>query len=182
VNRERDRDDWFEGTEPDGSPAPDRAGNDDADEDWLLDDDLPPPRPWLEGIDRGVLVIAAVGIGFLIAVLAAAGVFSGSPTTSVPTVTTPAITTPTTQPTTTPQAQPLPAPNATLKPGDTGAQVKVLQRALASLGFLTGKIDGQYGPATEAAVKRFQRSSRLTADGIVGPTTQAALAIALRGR
>jgi peptidoglycan hydrolase-like protein with peptidoglycan-binding domain len=83
--------------------------------------------------------------------------------------------------TTTPAAQQVPAPTANLKPGDTGAQVKVLQRALASLGFSTGKIDGQYGSATQAAVERFQRSAGLKADGIVGPTTLAALATALRG-
>ena len=181
MNRERDRDDWFEGTAPNGLPAPDRTGNEAENEDWLLDDELPPPRPWLETIDRRVLVLAAVGVALLIAVLAAAGVFSSSPRTSAPTVPTPTITTSITQPPTTPRAQPHPAPNATLKPGDTGAQVKVLQRALASLGFSTAKIDGQYGPATQAAVKRFQRSARLTANGIVGPTTLTALGTALRG-
>jgi hypothetical protein len=46
MNRGRERDDWFEGTEPKGRSAPARAGDEDAGEDWLLDDDLPPPRPW----------------------------------------------------------------------------------------------------------------------------------------
>jgi peptidoglycan hydrolase-like protein with peptidoglycan-binding domain len=68
-----------------------------------------------------------------------------------------------------------------LKPGDTGAQVAVLQRALASLGFSSGKADGLYGPGTTDAVKRFQRSVGLTADGIVGSATLQALAKALRG-
>jgi peptidoglycan hydrolase-like protein with peptidoglycan-binding domain len=43
-------------------------------------------------------------------------------------------------------------PRTTLKPGDTGVQVKVLQRALASLGYSAGAVDGQYGPATKQAV------------------------------
>ncbi len=122
-------------------------------------------------------------VTFLIAVLAAAGVFSSGPVTSVPPVTsTPTIvTTPTAQTTTTTPAQPVAAPATSLKPGDTGAQVKVLQRALARLGFSAGKIDGQYGAATEAAVKRFQAAAGLTADGIVGPKTLAALTTALRG-
>ena len=180
MNRAQDPDDWFEGTKPEQRRTSARTRDSNAGEDWLASD-LPPPRPWLETIDRRVLVLAAFGVALLIAMLAAAGVFSSSPRTSVPTATTPTITTPTTQPTTTPQAHPLPAPTATLKPGDTGAQVKVLQRALASLSFSTGKIDGQYGPATIAAVKRFQRSARLTADGIVGPATLTALATALRG-
>jgi hypothetical protein len=181
MNGGRDRDDWFAGIEAEGRRAPDSARDENAREDWLQDVD-PPPRPLLATIDRRVLVIAAVGVALLIAVLAAAGVFSSGPGTSVPTVTsTPTVTTSTTQPTTTPPAQPVPAPIASLKPGDTGAQVKVLQRALASLGFSTGTIDGQYGPATQAAVKRFQRSARLTTDGIVGPATLRALATALRG-
>jgi peptidoglycan hydrolase-like protein with peptidoglycan-binding domain len=83
--------------------------------------------------------------------------------------------------TTTASARPLPAPATTLKPGDTGAQVTVLQRALASLGYSGGKADGQYGPATKDAVVRFQHSVALVADGILGPATLQALKNALRG-
>ena len=51
-----------------------------------------------------------------------------------------------------------------------GDDVRVLQRALGGL-----KVDGVFGPATEAAVKRFQRGKKLTSDGIVGPATARAL-------
>jgi peptidoglycan hydrolase-like protein with peptidoglycan-binding domain len=68
------------------------------------------------------------------------------------------------------------APTTTLKPGDSGSQVKVLQRELVALGFAVGAIDGLYGPATTKAVADFQRAHHLTADGIVGPLTLVALA------
>ena len=181
MNRSGDSDDWFDLDEPGGSRPPNAAGDEGDAEDWFRDA-LPPPRPWTEVVDRRVIVVAAVLVTFVVAVLAAAGVFSSSPKTSVPPVTsTPLVTTTSTTQTTTTTTPVVPAPAATLKPGDTGAQVKVLQRALAHLGFSAGKVDGQYGTATEAAVTRFQTGAKLTADGIVGPATLAALKTALRG-
>jgi putative chitinase len=56
-----------------------------------------------------------------------------------------------------------------------GNKVKILHRRLKELGFNPGLIDGDYGPATEAAVLAFQKSKGLLADGIVGPRTLAAL-------
>ncbi len=56
--------------------------------------------------------------------------------------------------------------------------VKALQRRLAALGYQPGPIDGRYGPLTDAAVIRFQAAHRLTADGIAGVHTLAALATA----
>jgi peptidoglycan hydrolase-like protein with peptidoglycan-binding domain len=67
-----------------------------------------------------------------------------------------------------------------LKPGDSGAQVKLLQRALAGLGYSVGVADGVYGPSTEAALTRFQKANGLTADGLLGPKTLAALRQALQ--
>lgn len=77
--------------------------------------------------------------------------------------------------------QPTAAPAGPLKPGDRGSEVKVLQRALASLGYSPGKVDGDYGAATQSAVTRFQKASKLTPDGILGPKTLLALRAALKG-
>lgn len=65
-----------------------------------------------------------------------------------------------------------------LREGARGADVEDLQRALnARLGKLVKRlaIDGDFGPATKRAVKAFQRAKNLTADGIVGARTWAAL-------
>jgi peptidoglycan hydrolase-like protein with peptidoglycan-binding domain len=59
--------------------------------------------------------------------------------------------------------------------------VKTLQRALATLGFSPGTPDGDYGPATQVAVEKFQVAKRLAEDGVVGPATLAALQRALGG-
>jgi hypothetical protein len=53
-----------------------------------------------------------------------------------------------------------------LKRGDSGEDVKLLQKALGV------KVDGTFGPGTELAVKNFQGSHGLAIDGLVGPTTQ----------
>ena len=50
-----------------------------------------------------------------------------------------------------------------------------LQSALKQLGFDPNGVDGRFGAGTEAAVKAFQKSKGLTADGLVGPGTMAAL-------
>jgi peptidoglycan hydrolase-like protein with peptidoglycan-binding domain len=71
------------------------------------------------------------------------------------------------------------APTVTLKPGDNGAQVKLLQTALAHLGYSPGTVDGVYGTSTTTAVTDFQRAHKLTADGVLGPATLAALTPAL---
>lgn len=153
-------------------------------DDWLNEAaDKEPRRPWAETIDKRMVTIGASVIVVLIAVLAAAGVFSSSGTNAL-TVTSPTTSTSQTSTggtTTAASARLLPAPATTLKPGDTGPQVAVLQRALGSLGFSSGKADGQYGAATKSAVAQFQRSTALVADGIVGPATLRALKNALQG-
>ena len=59
----------------------------------------------------------------------------------------------------------------TLKKGSKKPEVKDLQEALKALGFSPGKVDGVFGAATEKAVKAFQASVGIQADGIVGELT-----------
>jgi peptidoglycan hydrolase-like protein with peptidoglycan-binding domain len=54
----------------------------------------------------------------------------------------------------------------TLKEGSSGSQVKRLQRRLKRRNFNPGLVDGDFGPATRAAVIAFQKSEGLLADGI----------------
>jgi len=65
-------------------------------------------------------------------------------------------------------------PEPTLSEGDTGSAVQTLQTRLNVWGA-TLTVDGDFGPATLAAVKAFQTEQKLTVDGIVGPQTWAAL-------
>ena len=58
----------------------------------------------------------------------------------------------------------------TLRIGDTGAEVKELQRLLNQTGAnLT--IDGHFGEKTKSSVIKFQKKNGLDQDGIVGPKT-----------
>jgi len=71
-----------------------------------------------------------------------------------------------------------PAGVPSIRRGHSGARVAGLQ---AGLNFGTGtrlSVDGQFGPATETALKNLQRWVRLTDDGIYGPKSQWVLQIA----
>lgn len=65
----------------------------------------------------------------------------------------------------------------TLRKGNKGEVVKLLQTKLLQLGYDLGKygIDGDFGSATEKAVKAFQKAHGLTQDGVVGKKTWAEL-------
>jgi hypothetical protein len=54
-----------------------------------------------------------------------------------------------------------------------------VQKALKSLGFDPGKIDGKDGPNTQNAVRAFQAHATIKIDGIVGDETRGALVGAL---
>jgi hypothetical protein len=171
-------DDWFA----------DAAGRRTAvagEDDWIAPGAEAPRRRQLERPRRQLsprtAVVALAVLVLVVAGIAAAFIFTGSSNKATPPPTQPTTThrVTTQQTTTVAHGSAAAAPTVTLKPGDKGPQVKRLQRFLRLFGYSTGKVDGDYGPATQAAVKRFQAASKLTADGVVGPATLKALKQAL---
>lgn len=67
----------------------------------------------------------------------------------------------------------------TLKRGSKGDAVRELQEILERLGYDLGKsgVDGDFGRATEKAVKAFQKNAGIGVDGIAGAATWAALSL-----
>lgn len=65
----------------------------------------------------------------------------------------------------------------TVRRGDKGTEVTELQTMLWRLGYDLGScgIDGDFGKATQAAVKAFQKDTGLSQDGVCGPLTWDAL-------
>ena len=76
---------------------------------------------------------------------------------------------------------PLAADAAVLKRGSRGDEVVTLQKKLKQWGYYDGSVDGVFGAGTEKAVQYFQRKNGLTADGVVGAKTAAALGMTLSG-
>lgn len=64
--------------------------------------------------------------------------------------------------------------NETIKINSNGVLVKSWQLFLGSQGFSV-VADGYFGPATEAATKKFQLNNNLKPDGVVGPKTWRAI-------
>jgi peptidoglycan hydrolase-like protein with peptidoglycan-binding domain len=62
-----------------------------------------------------------------------------------------------------------------IRRGHRGWDVAALQFLLARSGFASGPFDGDFGPRGAAALERFQAWAGLTADGLAGPATLAAL-------
>lgn len=183
-------DDWFDEPEPptETQSAVGRGVYEDADEVWVLpEDEAAPSSGHREIVVAGrtltmtqVAIIAICVLAVFFAILAAFGVFNGSsqkPQTVAPppkpltTATTPT-TTANTNTTATTNA---PSTSQTLQSGDTGSQVKLLQQALGSLGYLSSKPDGIYGQETQIAVEKFQVAQGLPEDGVAGPATLAAI-------
>ena len=60
-----------------------------------------------------------------------------------------------------------------LKKGDTGSAVATMQTMLIACGFSCGPdgADGDFGPNTARALKRFQSARELAADAVCGKET-----------
>lgn len=67
------------------------------------------------------------------------------------------------------------AKDGMLRLGSKGARVRELQALLGRAGHRV-EVDGDFGPTTRDALKAFQLQNGLTADGVYGPKTEAALA------
>ena len=70
---------------------------------------------------------------------------------------------------------------ATVAWGSRGEQVRAVQQALIRYGYMDGAADGIFGKNTYDAVVWFQRKNGLKTDGVVGPSTAAALGVTLSG-
>lgn len=64
-----------------------------------------------------------------------------------------------------------------LSKGDAGDSVKNMQQMLIACGYSCGSAgaDGDFGNATDKAVRAFQRNAGLTVDGLYGPKSKSAL-------
>jgi len=143
----------------------------------------------------GLILILAIIMVLIVRSMFTGGVFFGGPkgskTTPMPQATmatesiifygqeptaTPAVITPLPEiavtPTPEPTAEPVARTYTTLKKGDRGSDVVLLQQALAQLGLLTSAADGIYGTGTMTAVRNFQTQNGLDVDGIAGAKTQ----------
>jgi len=67
------------------------------------------------------------------------------------------------------------------KYGSVSNEVRNIQSRLKDWGYYAGEIDGIYGSRTRSAVIWFQKNNNLTADGICGPLTLAAIGLPTGG-
>ena len=76
----------------------------------------------------------------------------------------------------TPSPTPTPAPTYTVpqsmvRSGSSGDDAKLVQSRLKELGYYTGKVDGKFGSGSVSALKEFQETNGLEADGVAGEST-----------
>ncbi|MDM9584285.1 peptidoglycan-binding protein [Nostoc sp. GT001] len=68
------------------------------------------------------------------------------------------------------------------KIGSNGPEVSSSQRCLKKLGYFNGPVTGKFASLTQNAVIKFQQANRISADGVVGISTQRALQRACQSR
>ncbi|MEH2177139.1 peptidoglycan-binding domain-containing protein [Nostoc sp.] len=68
------------------------------------------------------------------------------------------------------------------KIGSNGPEVSSNQRCLKKLGYFNGPVTGKFASLTQNAVIKFQQANRISADGVVGISTQRALQRACQSR
>jgi cell division protein FtsB len=61
--------------------------------------------------------------------------------------------------------------NIFMKKGSQGSRVGTVQKFLNLYNNTSTKIDNDYGPGMETAIKKFQTEQKITADGEAGPST-----------
>lgn len=76
---------------------------------------------------------------------------------------------------TAPDTSSIPIPTGYLRQGDSNNHVKQLQQLLKQLEFLSGTVDGVFGPKTEMALRAFQKKHKITVDGIYGSESRGIL-------
>ena len=69
------------------------------------------------------------------------------------------------------KADPLYYPYRMIDKSMAGTDVAVVQAILTARGYYTGPLDGLFGDALDAAVRKFQSEHDLDPDGVVGPLT-----------
>jgi len=65
--------------------------------------------------------------------------------------------------------------------GSKGSSVVALQNFLVNKGYLTGTVDGKFGPKTKAGVIKYQKVNKISPTGFVGPLTFASINNAISG-
>ena len=78
-------------------------------------------------------------------------------------------------------SSPSAASSSLLKQGTKSEAVRTLQQNLKTLGYYTGSVTGNFGPLTKEAVYSFQKANGLSADGVAGEKTLAAISSKLKG-
>ena len=131
-------DDWF--PKPVGRSSRDLEPP--TDDEWLVGDDLLPRSTAFDAwsiVNRRGLIATGFALVFLIALLAALGVFSSGSSPSAGPTSAKTTSTPRTAAAAAPSVSSPVPPTTTLKPGDSGAQVKILQQELAKLGYRSAR-------------------------------------------